>query len=104
MSDKPRLAGAALVTVANGTLRAETVAFVILTNSATPSSEIKSVRDGFSRFLPQYWPLSQGEQLWRSIKREFQGGELRLYAGRGERHKGKEMTSCSTTVAHKVYD
>ena len=77
MSDKPRLAGAALVTVANGTLRAETVAFVILTNSATPSSEIKSVRDGFSRFLPQYWPLSQGEQLWRSIKREFQTGELR---------------------------
>ena len=55
-----RLAGAALVTVANGTLRAETVAFVILTNSATPSSEIKSVREGFSRFLPQYWPLSHG--------------------------------------------
>ena len=45
-------------------------------------NEITSVREGFFRFLSQYWLLSHGQPLWRSIKIEFQAGELRKYSGK----------------------
>ena len=45
-------------------------------------NEVAYLREGSFRILPQYWPLSHGQQLWRSIKIEFQGGDLRKYAGK----------------------
>ena len=69
-------------------------------------NEITSVREGSFRILPQYWPLSHGQQLWRSIKIEFQCGDLRKYAGKrktqgqrdaqllnGRRSRGLRLTS-----------
>ena len=45
-------------------------------------SEIPSLQNGSFRILPQYWPLSQGYQILRSIKLELQYGDLRKYAGK----------------------
>ena len=45
-------------------------------------NEITSVREGFFRFLSQYWLLSHGQPLWRSIKIEFQAGDaIHAYIG-----------------------
>ena len=45
-------------------------------------NEIASLENSFFRILPQYWPLSHGYQILRSIKLEFQCGDLRKYAGK----------------------
>ena len=49
-------------------------------------NEVASLREGSFRILPQYWPLSHGQQILRSIKIEFQCGDLRKYAGKRKTH------------------
>ena len=49
-------------------------------------NEIASLENSFFRILPQYWPLSHGYQILRSIKLEFQCGDLRKYAGKRKTH------------------
>ena len=49
-------------------------------------SERPSLLNGSFRILPQYWPLSQGYQILRSIKLELQCGDLRKYAGKRRTH------------------
>ena len=45
-------------------------------------NQIASLREGSFRMLPQYWQRSHGEQILRSIKIEFQCGDIRKYAGK----------------------
>ena len=45
-------------------------------------NEIASLRQSSFRMLPQYWPQRHGFQIWRSIKIEFQCGDVRKYAGK----------------------
>ncbi len=49
-------------------------------------NEVASLQKHSFRILPQYWPLSHGYQILRSIKLEFQCGDLRKYAGKRKTH------------------
>ena len=49
-------------------------------------NEIASLQNSSFRILPQYWPLSHGYQILRSIKLELQCGDLRKYAGKRKTH------------------
>ena len=54
-------------------------------------NHIASLRQSFLRMLPQYWPQRHGFQNLRSIKIEFQCGDVRKYAG-------KRMTQSQRSV------
>ena len=45
-------------------------------------NQIASLRQGSFRMLPQYWPRRHGAQILRSIKIEFQCGDIRKYGGK----------------------
>ena len=45
-------------------------------------NQIASLRQGSFRMLPQYWPRRHGAQILRSIKIEFQCGDVRKYGGK----------------------
>ena len=45
-------------------------------------NQIASLRQGSFRMLPQFWQRRHGEQILRSIKVEFQCGDVRKYAGK----------------------
>ena len=49
-------------------------------------NQVASLREGSFRMLPQYWPRRHGEQILRSIKIEFQCGDIRKYAGKRKTH------------------
>ena len=45
-------------------------------------NQIASLRQSSFRILPQYWPQRHGSQILRSIKIEFQCGDVRKYVGK----------------------